>query len=371
VVWGAGEGRTAESAHAPATADTGRHPASLNGEPGAPEASQPVRTDLNFHGLRISIAGDWPEVIDDLGADFAWFTAREDGPPDVVIEVQRTAPDFTIAGDVEASFVTPRNVVYEDAGRALIDYFGRALSVYERSQGRLLVQGEDRDLVYEAVFRFIQSRVGVHLETIGLPRLHALGLAGRDGAVAVLLPAGGGKSTLAISALRASGVRLLSEDSPLIDRRGMMHPFPLPLGVNDRDAHRLPAGQTRTRRRMELGPKTVVELEALRDRIEPRPAPLRHLVLGRRTLGTGASLEPVPRRRLARPLLRECVVGVGLYHGTEFLLQHGLRDVAGMVGPALTRVHCSAAVLRSTQTWELRLGRDHDANWAALSRLLS
>lgn len=289
----------------------------------------------------------------------------------MTVEVQRTAPDYEVAGAIEASFVTPRNVVYETPGGALVDYFGRALSLYDRTRERLLVQGEDHDLVYEAVYRFIQSRVGTHLETVGLPRLHALGLCGPNGAVAVLLPAGGGKSTLAISALRASGVRLLSEDSPLIDRRGMLHPFPLPLGVNDGDAHRLPPGRLRTRRRMELGPKTVLELDALIDQIEPRPQQLRHLVLGRRTLGTKAALEPIPRRHLARPLLRECVVGVGLYHGTEFLLQHGLHDVASMVGPALTRAQCSVAALASAQTWVLRLGRDHDANWAALSQLLS
>lgn len=335
-----------------------------------PEDEPRLRVNLSFYGLSVSLVGDWAEVIEDLRADFAWFTTGDGGPPDVVIEVQRTAPDFTIAGDIEASFVTPRNVVYEHDGRALIDYFGRALSVHDRSRGRLLVQGEDRYLVYEAAYRFIQSRVGAQLEVIGLPRLHALALAGRDGAVAVLLPAGGGKSTLAISALRSHGVKLLSEDSPLIDRRGRLHPFPLPVGVNDGDADRLP-GRRRTRTRMDLGPKTVLELGAMIDRIEPDPQPLRHLVLGRRTLGTEAALRPIPRRRLVKPLLRECVVGVGLYHGTEFLLQHGLRDIGGMLGPAAVRVGCSAAVLSRAQAWELRLGRDHDANWAALSQLLS
>jgi hypothetical protein len=331
----------------------------------------PAQIDLSFHGLGISVAGDWQEVIEDLRADFAWFTAGEGGTPDVAIEVQRTAPDYAIAGDIEASFVTARNVVYQHDGRALIDYFGKALSVYDRHGGQLLVQGQDRDLVYEATYRFILSRVGVHLETIGLPRLHALGLSGRDGAVAVLLPAGGGKSTLAISALRANDVRLLSEDSPLIDRSGMLHPFPLPLGVNDRDADRLPAGRRRTRMRTDLAPKTVLELDALIDRIETEPQPLRHLVLGRRTLGTKAALEPIPRRRLVGPLLRECVIGVGLYHGTEFILQQGPRELVGMLGPASLRAGSSVAVLARARTWELRLGRDHDANWIALSPLLS
>lgn len=335
-----------------------------------PRRALPPRIDLTFHSLAISVRGDWPEVIGDLRADFAWFSAGNGLQPDLAVEIQRTDPDFGVAGDIEASFVTPRNVVYQHGDKALIDYFGRALSVYDRPRGHLLVQGQERDLVYEAVYRFILSRVGAHLETIGLPRLHALGLSGRNGAVAVLLPAGGGKSTLASSAMRATGVRLLSEDSPLIDRHAMLHPFPLPLGVNDGEADRLPAGRTRTRTRMELGPKTVLELDGMIDRIEPQPQPLRHLVLGRRTLGTAATLEPIPRQRLVRPLLRECVVGVGLYHGMEFVFQHGLREFAGMLGPAATRLGCSAAVIAQAQPWELRIGRDHEANWAALSPLL-
>lgn len=329
-----------------------------------------TRIDFTFYGLSISVAGDWPEVIEDLQADFRWFVVTEHETADVRIEVERADPDFALGEDLEASFVTPRNVVYQHNGRALIDYFGQALSVYDRRADRLRVQGQDRDLVHEAAYLFILSRVGTHLEAVGLPRLHALGLSGQQGAVAVLLPSGGGKSTLALRALQAEGVKLLSEDSPLIDRRGMLHPFPLRIGVNGRDAHRLPPGPTHTINRMEFGPKTLLDLSAVGDRIESSPRPLRHLVIGRRTLGSGATLEPVGRTRLMGPLLRECVVGVGLYQGMEFVLQRGMRDVAGSLGPARVRASCSAAALRTARTWELRLGRDHEANWEALLPLL-
>lgn len=325
---------------------------------------------LRFHGLSVSVTGDWPEVMEGLRADFTWFAVSAAGGAEVEIEIERVAPDFGQAGDIEASFVTPRNVVYQQRDRALIDYFGRALSVYDRARDRLVVQGEDRDLVHEAAYLFILSRVGTHLDSIGLPRLHALGLAGRSGGVAVLLPSGGGKSTLAASALGSDGVKLLSEDSPLIDRRGMLYPFPLRLGVNPDDAHRLPAGKTHTLNRMEFHPKLLLDLDAVADRIESRPQPLRHLVLGQRTLGTRAVLEPVGRRRLLSPLLRECVVGVGLYQGMEFVLQRGMRDVAGKLGPAAVRSRCCVSAVAKAQTWQLRLGRDMEANWSALAPLL-
>jgi hypothetical protein len=325
---------------------------------------------LDLHGLRLSVGGDWPEVIRAVAQDFAWFAADPESPADVEVEVQQRAPDFDSLGDRRASFITPRNVVYGGGDRTVVDYFGRAVCVVDGGGGRALVQGEDLHLVHEAVYLFLLSRVGEHLDRIGLPRLHALGLSGSRGAVAVMLPSGGGKSTLALRAIGDPGVRVLSEDTPLIDRHGRLHPFPLRIGINATDAESMPDHHVRRIERMEFHPKLVLDLEAFADRIETTPQPLRHLVIGVRSLGTEARLEPLPRRAAAGPLFREAVVGVGVYQGMEFVLQHGMRDVLGKAGTAATRARCCAAGLSRARVWELTLGRDHDANWRALTPLL-
>jgi len=212
--------------------------------------------------------------------------------------------------------------------------------------------------------------VGEHLDARGLPRLHALAVSGSSGAVAVILPSGGGKSTMALRALQADGVRLLSEDSPLMDRRGRLHPFPLRIGINESDAAELGDAKVRRIERMEFHPKLLVDLDEFEDRIESRPQPLRHLVLGRRSLGREAALEPLPKREAVGPLLREAVVGVGLYQGMEFVLQSGMRDVLGKSGIAARRAACCAAALRAARVWRLTIGRDHRRNWEALEPLL-
>lgn len=335
----------------------------------APAATQ---VGLEIHGLRILVAGDWPEVIEEIRLDFAWFVTSPPAPAaaDVTIAIERRAPDFDAFGDLPAAFVTPRNVVYEQDGRSVIDYFGEAVSIYDRERGELRVQGEHKPLVHQAVYLFVLSRIGEHLEQVGLARLHALGMVGAQGAVAVMLPSGGGKSTLALQALRAGDVKLLSEDSPLVDRRGMLHPFPLRLGINPTDAATLPDGKVRTIERLEFHPKMVLDIESFADRIESRPQPLRHIAVGRRTLGKRAALEPLPRRKVTGTLLRECVVGVGLYQGMEFLLQHGLRDLTGMLRPLEVRTTCCMRALMGAQTWSLTMGRDREENWAALRPLL-
>jgi hypothetical protein len=328
------------------------------------------RADLSVYGLRIAITGDWPAVIEEVRRDFAWFQRPVGESPALGLAIERRRPDYDAYGELRASFVTPRNVVYQDGDRTVVDYFGRALSVLDRPRNRLAIQGEDANLVHEAAYHFLLSRIGEHLDARGLPRLHALGVSSGGRAVALMLPSGGGKSTLALRALRDTEVRLLSEDSPLVDRRGRLHPFPLRIGVNPTDAESLPDGSVRRLDRMEFHPKMLLDLDAFADRIEPSPQPLRHLVIGHRSLGRNAHLEPLPRRAAVAPLFREAVVGVGLYQGMEFVLQRGLRDAVGQVRPALTRSACCATALTGARVWRLTCGQDHDRNWAAVRGLL-
>ena len=338
---------------------------------------------LSVYGLDVAVEGDWPEVIEQVGRDFAWFGSTGPGnpagdrrpssrraSPAVRIEIQRRPPDYARYQDLGQSFVTPRNVVYSDGDHSAIDYFGIALSAYDRRRGALLIQGEDSDLVHEAAYQFLLSRIGDHLDAIRMPRIHALGVVGAQGATALFLPSGGGKSTLALRALRDDDIRLLSEDSPLLDRRGMMHPFPLRIGINPHQADELPEGHVRRLSRMEFHPKLALDLDAYMDRVERAAQPLAHIVIGERSLASSPSLEPLRRSAAVATLLREVVVGVGLYQGMEFVFQRGPGDIVGRARPALVRALCCAAGLRRAAVWRLRLGRDQERNWALLRRLL-
>jgi len=334
-------------------------------------SKSPTLRHFDVYGLTVRVGGEWAEVVEELALDFAWFgTAPTSAEPDVDISVERREPDFGRYASARATFVTPRNVVYQEPGRTIVDYFGRGLAVLDRASGRLVLQGLESHLVHEAGYLFLLSRIGEHLDARGFARLHAVGLAGADGAVAVTLPSGGGKSTLARRALDDT-VKLLSDDSPILDRQGRVHPFPLRIGVNPTDAESLPQEHVRRIERMEFHPKLVLDVAAFADRIETQPQPLRHLVIARRSLGCDATLEPAPRRAAVMPLVRESVVGVGLFQGMEFVLQHGWRDVAGKLGVAAGRAACCSAAVRRAHVWIATLGRDADRNWDCLRRLLA
>jgi hypothetical protein len=324
---------------------------------------------LDVHGLRFDVRG-WPDVAAEVVRDFLWFQSAERGRADVTVELEQGAPRWDAYGDLTAAFITPRNVVYQNGSRTILDYFGRASAELDRAAGRIVIRSEHAHLAHEAAYLFLLSRIGEHLDARRLPRLHALGLSGPRGAICVLLPSGGGKSTLAVTALGDERVRILAEDTPLLDARGYVHPFPLRIGVNPTDAERMPPGSVRRIERMEFHDKLVLDLEGFRDRVEGEAQPMAELVIGRRSLARDGRLERLPRRAAAGALLREGVVGVGVYQGMEFVLQRGMRDVAGKAGEALTRARCCAVAARRARVWRLTLGRDHASNWDALAPLL-
>ena len=90
---------------------------------------------LDVYGQHFSLNGDWQDVLDRLGLDFAWFVQPQPAGGAIRVEIEQRPPDFDTFGDLAATFITPRNVVYQADGRTIVDYFGRALSMFDRSSG--------------------------------------------------------------------------------------------------------------------------------------------------------------------------------------------------------------------------------------------
>jgi hypothetical protein len=321
---------------------------------------------FDIHGLRVTVEGDWPEVVEALRRDFAWWERSTPAPPDAHVTIARRPPDPAPYRSFAPVAVTERSVTYARDGVSVVDFAGRALAV--RSGTTFAVESTDGYTARRAAFDFVLASAGAHLDRIGLPRVHGLGLAGAQDGVLVMLPSGGGKTTLAIHALRDGDVRLLSEGSPLLDAHGRLHAFPIPFWVRSTsaEAQELPPEHVRRLSGIEPDP-LILELGAFRARVPAEPVPLRHLVLGRRSLGS-AALARAGRGAAARPLLRESVAGFGFFQGLELLSRGRLPLPPRTATMRLRRV---SRALASATVWELTLGTDKEENWSTLRRLLT
>jgi hypothetical protein len=321
-----------------------------------------LQTPLNFdvYGYRFSIRGAPAEAVENVAQDFAFFAAP-DAEANVTLELfdQNPPPDGMPVSD--AVVYTPRNVVYRSGGRRYIDYHGRAMGIQEERTGNLKLYSQDPSLIYEAAYLYLLSQVGRHLDQRGLHRIHALGVVIRNRAVLVLLPMGGGKSTLGLHLMNYPEVRILSDDSPFLDRQGRAFAFPLRLGLLPGSEDSVPAEYRRVIQRMEFGPKHLVNYAFFKDRVCASGDP-GLVLIGARTLGRTCRIEELGTFSGLRACIANCVVGVGLFQGMEFILQSSGWELLKHLGTGISRFRNCAQLVRRSRVCRVHLGADSDLN---------
>ena len=275
--------------------------------------------EFDLAGVGVRLEGDF---ADRLAFDFAAFppASRVDLCVSGWVREPRPAPG------VRERFRGPRGVCFEDGS---VLYPG---PVWVRGE---VVEGMDPELVYERFYLTVLARVGLLLDRRGLHRVHGLGV----GSSLILLPPGGGKSTLALELL-PRGLPLVSEDTPLLDRRGRLHPFPFRLGVRE------PVLGSVAR-----GGKWLLRADGY---------PLfagrcRQVFVGGWTTGP-PRVEPYWGRAA---LLRDCLVGYGVPQVAELFLQESVPSLARI---ALSRLAACLRLSVSARWYRLWLGPDPIAN---------
>jgi hypothetical protein len=335
---------------------------------------------FRLHSIAVELRGKGSERI---GQDFDFFTDRpseeDDEPYSVTLELVARSPARGDLPAVVATRVFPDCVLYRDGPRLSYEYGGRAVLQVTRdsttSFGQLIC--DDEDLAHELGYLYLQSEIGRFLDDQGLHRVHALGLALPSGRCAlVLLPSGGGKSTLALEALKNENVRLLSDDTPLVDRFGNVHPYPLRLSFRE-DAPLPEAWRAKSVRfpRRKHGTKVLIPTSALPRHSLPRPGDKfkpGFLIVGRRHgRRDEPHLERLPRWKGMGPMLRDLVVGLGIPQVAELVLTDGALSLPGLAPTAASRLAAASAFLARSKPYRFDLSRDAAVNARFLLEALS
>lgn len=341
--------------------------ASESGESDGQSGFSPSRTrSFNVYGYRFNVRSSVEEPLRGIAEDFGFFAA-EATTEGVTIELFAEAPPPEMRPTTTAIAYTPRNVAYRERGQRFIDYHGRALGIQDEATANFRLYSLDEGLLYEATYLYLLSQIGQNLDEAGLHRMHAVGVVISGRAVLVMLPMGGGKSTVGLHLLRHPEVKILSDDSPFIDRRGRALAFPLRLGLLPGSEHAVPPESRRTIQRMEFGPKHLVNYSYFRDRVCASAEP-GILFVGARTMAEGCRIEKISRLEGMRSCITNCVVGVGLFQGLEFILQSSPWELFSKGKLGISRAWNCWQLLRRAQVCRIYLGRDPERNALTLLR---
>lgn len=317
---------------------------------------------LDIHGLVIKCDAESPDLALELTRPFKYFK-RDKGQPAITIVVKEEAPAYESLPPIEASFSTPRNIVYKDKDHKIIDYFGKGVVVQNNNQAVYCIYGSERNFLIEAFYLLVLSLLGQFCDKKGLLRVHALALSYQDKAILLMMPQGGGKSTMALAMIQEDNLRYISDDDPLIDRFGRVLPFPRALGILDkRTIKHIPDEYIYKVDRMEFGIKYFVDCDYWKDRIETRPLKDTVLLTGRRMLNGSPSIEKIPKRKVFAVLIRDAVIGIGLYQGLEFILNNSTWEVLSKSHIVLQRLVRAFRLTLASETYRFTLSRDTDQN---------
>jgi hypothetical protein len=310
--------------------------------------------------LGVRVKSTSADLLEEVRRDFSFFSVsgKREG---LDLSLHLESPSYDSLPPFPAAFYTPRNVCFRRGEVSYIDYFGQALAVCSGAKDRCEAYSLDRDLIHEIAYHFILSSVGQYLDRIGLHRLHALGVSHQGRGILLILPSGGGKSTMALTLLKTPGFLLLAEDTPLIDRQGDILPFPLRLGVRPEEEIDAPPRHTRIIKRMEFDPKKVIDIEFFRDRLGTKTSP-EILLVGERNLGEISRIMPCSRLHTFKTLVKNMIVGIGIYQGLEFLLDRSPWEILGKFGVASSRTFNSLKLMSRVKAYRFVLGRDTDRN---------
>lgn len=326
---------------------------------------------LDIYGFVIAISSEDRDSIQLMRQDFRFFECAGGKPPAISISMCAQKADFSLLPDVPASIYTRDYTCYQTGQDVYTDYHGGALRIYRAMQHHYQIQAENRDMRYEICYLTVLATAGRHLDARHLHRVHALGFTHRARGVLVLLPEKGGKTTLALHLLKSGTGQLLSDESPLINRRGEALPFPLRLGIvtGSQGEADIPQQYRYAIDFMGVGSKTLVDPQYFWSRIAS-PCRVNTLLIGRRVLGVESRIRRCGKRIALKEFMQNAVVGMGLHQGLEFFFGHGLRRMPGNCGVAFSRLYNSLQVIRHSKVYLYDIGHDIELNFSTLQNFL-
>lgn len=327
---------------------------------------------IDLHGFRLSCSAPDEELLHQLVRPFRFFRCDAAGrPADTTVRIHAEPPPYDSFPPLPASFSSPRNIIYRNASAKIIDYFGTGVVMTYEDRPEIDVYGESPNFLMEAFYLLVLSLFGQHCDRSGLMRLHAVAVTYRDTAFLIPVPPGGGKSTIALSLLEDPEIRLMSDDEPIINQQGQVMPFPLRIGtLNKKILESVPKEFVYEIDRMEFGPKHFIDCACWQDQLETRTINRSVLVLCQRVLNGDVSIQPAPKRQALKSLIRDAVVGIGIYQGVEFLFSHSSLEALRQSWVCQRRFRIALKLLRRSSVVRATLSNDVAANAAELKRFI-
>ena len=317
---------------------------------------------IDMYGLTIGCKTENKDLAFQLLRPFKYFT-KENGKAEVNITIEEKDPPYHTFPTLKASFSTPRNIVFKDDKNKIIDYFGKGVVIENNNHTAYTIYSCDQNFLQEVLYLLVISLFGQYCDKNKMLRIHALALSYKDTAILLPITPGGGKSTMAMAMLEEEDFKLISDDEPVMDKLGFINPFPIRIGTLDHEKiSKIPKQFVYSIDRMEFGHKYFIDIEFWANKLERRPLNKCILFVSQKQLNGKPNVQKCSKIKTLKVLVRDAVIGVGLYQGVEFLFSHSPFEIISRIGIAWQRFYMALKLTLRSQTFEILFSRDISMN---------
>jgi hypothetical protein len=317
---------------------------------------------LDFHHHIILVRCNESSLLQKLRKEFHFFVSEETAVPEITIELTKEkAPEMP---SMVATKILELAVVYRLGNLKYVDYFGEALTIHDTTLNNVKVYSENEERLFEIGFLVIHSLAGEKMDLDGFCRLHAVAVSLNKQNAIVMLPSKGGKSTLLKNLLENPEVKVVSDDMPLCDYGGHIHPFPSKISLNEKpDTGLLAELEWHEFKRYHWPPKWTASLSQMKDRLDHNSFENSNLLIAGHRLSSGESmLMKVSAWKMTGPLMEHMIVGIGLPQIIEMFLNFRFTDMFKMVRHFFIRAICAIQLARKSKCYFLYMGPDKNYN---------
>ena len=320
---------------------------------------------LNIYDVIISLIGN-EEIVNKLSLDFKYFLLDNNNlniKINLSININFINPPYEKIPQISASMYKTDCLCYDYNNLRYVDYNGKGLVIFNKEKKIAEICSLDKDLLYEISYLFLHSQVGELLDIKGYHRIHACSFSYNNKTFICTLPQGCGKSTLLMNLLKNNSIKLLSDDTPIINRKGNVYPFPIRIGIcNDFDTSNIDKNFITVFNRRKFGQKNLVSFEYFKDRIEKENFPTT-IILGKRVYSNTPMLIKTNKFYAFVELLKHCIIGYGLPQVIEYFLIGGFKDIIKKTYIVLSRVYaCIMLLSKVKQVYYFYLSKNKDTN---------
>jgi hypothetical protein len=329
---------------------------------------------LNIYSIRLEFELSNEELEKRLRKDFSYFVTEDLSlKPQITIIPQLIKSPIERIPEITSTSQSSNSITYDQGHVRYNDYYGEALSIFNQQTESVEIFSENIERLHEVSYLVALSLSGKKLDLKGLHKVHGMSIIVNNVCCLITLPSKGGKSTLLKELIKNPSVKILSDDTPLINHEGRLLPFPLRLGfesfpddleISNKDENYY------TLDRKQFGTKHLICIDGLENKIGKEFKELIY-INGVRKNSKDSTISHLSKGSALKALMGHLVIGLGLPMVLEYFWVSGLDDFFLRAKIAISRIYSSIILCITAHCFKIELGADSEKNAKDILNLMN